>query len=168
MLSEENEKMILAYLASLPGGESLSSPQELNRMTSRQLLLLGEEVDDSALGLFVQLLKQTKNQSEKLFEKLLGDHEEENRQLVDHFFNRYMSCVLTDLGHDDLNPLENYLPENTFSDLVFVQSRQAFFMRQTMANINEYLQKMFPSSSVFEAGQQAEAWKYFWQKVLQR
>ena len=168
MLSEDYEKMMLIYLSGLVDGPGFRKSEELNRLTSRELLLLSEKVDDSALGLFVQLLKGGQA-GERLFEKLMGDHEEENRQLVDAFFSRYLKVVLSSVQEGEhFNPLEVYLPGHTFDDLAFVQSRQAFFLRQTIETINEFLDGVFKRRHTFGAGEQQLAWEYFWEKVMEK
>jgi hypothetical protein len=168
MLSEDYEKMMLIYLSGLADGPGFRKSEDLNRLTSRELLLLSEKVDDSALGLFVQLLKGGQA-GERLFEKLMGDHEEENRQLVDAFFARYLKVVLSSVQEGEhFNPLEVYLPSHTFDDLAFVQSRQAFFLRQTIDTINEFLDGVFKRRHSFAAGEQQLAWEYFWEKVMEK
>lgn len=168
MLSEDYEKMMLIYLSGLVDGPGFRKSEDLNRLTSRELLLLSEKVDDSALGLFVQLLKGGQA-GERLFEKLMGDHEEENRQLVDAFFSRYLKVVLSSVQEGEhFNPLEVYLPGHTFDDLAFVQSRQAFFLRQTIETINEFLDGVFKRRHSFGVGEQQLAWEYFWEKVMEK
>lgn len=168
MLSEDYEKMMLIYLSGLVDGPGFRKSEDLNRLTSRELLLLSEKVDDSALGLFVQLLKGGQA-GERLFEKLMGDHEEENRRLVDAFFARYLKVVLSSVQEGEhFNPLEVYLPSHTFDDLAFVQSRQAFFLRQTIETINEYLDGVFKRRHSFSVGEQQLAWEYFWEKVMEK
>lgn len=182
MLSEEYEKMMLIYLSGLVDGPGFRKPEDLSRLTSRELLELSGKVDDTALGLFVQLLKGAEGKAggeaasggaglggEKLFEKLMGDHEEDNRELVDAFFSRYLKVVLSSVQEGDhFNPLEVYLPGSTFDDLAFVQSRQAFFLRQTIDIINEYLDSTFRRKHDFPAGAQQAAWDYFWERVVSK
>lgn len=180
MLSEEYEKMMLIYLSGLVDGPGFRKPEDLSRLTSRELLELSGKVDDTALGLFVQLLKSSEGgdgqgpggagpRGEKLFEKLMGDHEEDNRELVDAFFSRYLKVVLSSVQEGDhFNPLEVYLPSSTFDDLAFVQSRQNFFLRQTMEIINEYLDATFHRRHDFPAGAQQAAWDYFWERVVSK
>ena len=166
MLSEEYEKMMLIYLSGLVEGPGFRRPEDLNRLSSRELLDLSEKVDDSALGLFVQLLKGSQS-GEQLYGKLMGDHEEENRELVDAFFSRYLKVVLSSVQEGEhFNPLEIYLPTTSFDDLAFVQSRQAFFLRQTAETINEYLDSVFRRKHSFQAGEQQIAWEYFWEKIV--
>ena len=166
MLSEEYEKMMLVYLSGLTDGQGFRSPEDLNHLTSHDLLLLSQKVDDSALGLFVQLLKSSESGG-RLFEKLMGDHEEDNRKLVDAFFTRYYKVVLSNVQDGEhFNPLEVYLPGHTFDDLAFVQSRQPFFLRQTIETINEYLDTVFRRKHEFAPGEQQAAWEYFWEKVM--
>jgi len=168
MLSEDYEKMMLIYLSGLVDGPGFRKTEDLNRLSSHELLQLSQKVDDSALGLFVQLLKGGQS-GERLFEKLMGDHEEENRELVDAFFSRYLKVVLSSVQEGEhFNPLEVYLPGHTFDDLAFVQSRQAFFLRQTIDTINEYLNGVFKRKHAFAPGDQQLAWEYFWEKVMEK
>ena len=168
MLSEDYERMMLIYLSGLTDGPGFNRSEDLNRLTSHELLLLSQKIDDTALGLFVQLLKSSQA-GERLFEKLMGDHEEENRQLVDDFFSRYLKVVLSNVQDDEqFNPLEIYIPSHTFDDLVFIQSRQAFFLRQTIETINEYLDGAFHRKHKFSVGEQQLAWEYFWGKVMEK
>jgi len=168
MLSEDYEKMMLIYLSGLVDGPGFRKTEDLNRLSSHELLQLSKKVDDSALGLFVQLLKGGQS-GERLFEKLMGDHEEENRELVDAFFSRYLKVVLSSVQEGEhFNPLEVYLPGHTFDDLAFVQSRQAFFLRQTIDTINEYLNGVFKRKHTFAPGDQQLAWEYFWEKVMEK
>ncbi len=168
MLSEDYEKMMLIYLSGLVDGPGFRKIEDLNRLGSHELLQLSQKVDDSALGLFVQLLKSSES-GERLFEKLMGDHEEENRALVDAFFTRYLKVVLSSVQEgENFNPLEVYLPVHTFDDLAFVQSRQGFFLRQTIDTINEYLNGAFKGKHSFGPGEQQPAWEYFWGKVMEK
>jgi hypothetical protein len=55
--------------------------------------------------------------------------------------------------------------------MAFVQSRQPFFLRQTCAVINAYLDGLFPPPAgghAFPPGEQEKAWTYFWEKVMSR
>lgn len=168
MLNEEHERMMLAYLSSLMKGLRLPDKEALCALETQQLLRLAERVDDAALGLFVQMLKST-GQGTQLFERLMGDHEEENRPLVDAFFSRYLNVVLSGIEEGrDFNPLEMYLPLPSLDDLAFVQTRQAFFLRQTSETINDYLNEIFGGEHQFASGEQEKAWNYFWGKVLAR
>ena len=168
MLSEEHQQMMLAYLNGLEPSLKLHSLADLANLSTRKLLFLARKVDDEVLGLFVQLLKNS-GQGVTVFEKLMGDHEEENRPLVNAFFSRYMQGVLA-CSEDttDYNPLEVYLPPDTFADLAFVQSRQSFFLRQRIDVINAYLLGVFPESPTFIPGEENQAWMFFWGKVMQR
>ena len=168
MLSEEHQRMMLAYLSGLSQAPRFRSLEDLAALPAHELLRLAGKVDDGALGPFVQLLKCT-GKGQTLFARLMGDHEEENRPLVDEFFSRYLKAVLS--GHESAgegNPLEVYLPPHTFDDLAFVQSRQAFFLRQSAETINAYLDGVFRDRHEFRPGEQEKAWAYFWQKVMSR
>jgi hypothetical protein len=168
VLSEEHQNMMLAYLSGLRRGARLRTLEDLAALSTRELLQLAQRVDEAALGLFIQILKCS-GRGESLFAKLMGDHEEDNRPLVDAFFTRYYRSVLAvPQGARQFNPLELYLPANTLDDLAFVQSRQAFFLRQTCAVINEYLDLLFGGKHAFPAGEQEKAWTYFWDKVMSR
>src|SRR6185295_16764832 len=160
--------MMLAYLSGLGKGPRFHSLEDLAALSSRELLLLARKVDDAALGLFVQLLKSA-GKNAALFDKLMGEHEEENRPLVDAFFERYLKAVLS--GADEpanFNPLEVYLPPHVFDDLAFVQSRQPFFLRQRIDTINEYLDGVFENGHGFHVGEQEKAWAYFWDRVISK
>ncbi|MEO6097038.1 MAG: hypothetical protein ABIW76_15700, partial [Fibrobacteria bacterium] len=63
---------------------------------------------------------------------------------------------------------EVYMPTHTFDDLAFIQSRQAFFLRQTIDIINEYLNNAFRRKHGFGPGEQQLAWEYFWEKVMEK
>ncbi len=166
--------MMLAYLSGLRKGARLRSLEDLAGLSSRELLLLARKVDEAALGLFIQLLKDSGpgNSGTPLFQKLMGDHEEENRLLVDEFFDRYFKSVLSGASTPAaFNPLETYLPCHALEDLAFVQSRQPFFLRQTIDAINEYLdglRGLEGDKHAFKAGEQEQAWAYFWEKVVAR
>ncbi len=168
MLPEEHQRMMLAYLAGLSKERRMRTLEDLAALNARELLLLAQKVDDAALGLFVQLLKCTR-QGTSLFERLMGDHEEENRSLVDAFFNRYLNSVLSFAEETKgYNPLEVYLPPHVFDDLVFVQSRQPFFLRQRIDVINAYFDGVFEGRHEFKPDEQEKAWSYFWNKVMSR
>jgi hypothetical protein len=176
MLSQEHQDMMLAYLSGLRKGARLRSLEDLCALSSRDLLLLARKVDEAALGLFVQLLKDS-GKSAPLFQKLMGDHEEENRPLVDEFFDRYFRSVLSGGGEpENFNPLETYLPAHALDDLAFVQSRQPFFLRQRIEVINDYLTGLQAGANeapgegppTFKAGEQDQAWAWFWDKVVAR
>jgi hypothetical protein len=171
VLSEEHQNMMLAYLSGLRRGARLRTLDDLAALSARDLLLLARKVDEAALGLFIQLLKSA-GDGGALFTKLMGEHEEDNRPLVDEFFERYYQSVLAvETGAPPFNPLEVYLPAHALDDLAFVQSRQAFFLRQTCAVINDYLDGLFPQTDgphAFPAGHQDKAWTYFWGKVMAR
>jgi hypothetical protein len=173
MLSEEHQSMMLAYLSGLRKGARFRTLEDLAALSSRDLLLLARKVDEAALGLFVQLLKDSgpDKQGAPLFQKLMGDHEEENRPLVDEFFDRYFKSVIAGGESPNFNPLETYLPCHVLEDLAFVQSRQPFFLRQTIEVINEYLdgiRGLEGEKHAFQAGEQERAWAYFWEKVVAR
>jgi hypothetical protein len=66
------------------------------------------------------------------------------------------------------NPLLAYLPPECFDDLAFIQSRQSFFLRQTIDTINEFLKTACQCPVTFDPGKQEDAWKWFWNHVLKK
>jgi len=146
-------------------GVIIESAEDLHRCPTRCLLELADELADDMLPLFVALIKRADKQG-SLFHKLMGDHEEDNGDLVDRFFRRYRKLVM-DPANENLNPLKVYLPPACFQDLIFVQSREHFFKRQTIEHINEYLQHCFKETVTFNALQHDEAWSWFFNRVME-
>lgn len=161
---EKYQKIFLNYLSNLSEFRNFENIKDLAQIPSRELLELAANLDDSMMGLFLQMLKSS-GQGQQLFQKLMGEHDEENRILVDSFFERYMSTTLADGELNYYNPLSIYLPRKVLDDLVFVQSRRPFFLRQAIATINEYFQQMFGGGPGFAADEQRAAWSWFWDKV---
>ncbi|MBN1981150.1 MAG: hypothetical protein JW795_06440 [Chitinivibrionales bacterium] len=167
MNDELLETLLLNYIA-VTSHRTFRNLDELFGLESSDLLAIIASMDDALLPVLVTLFKNSEKGTD-IFTKLMGEHEEENRKLVDSFFNRYMTLVLPDeseLFHEQ-NPLSFYLPRETLSDLTFVQSRQNFFMRQTITTINDYFEELFSEKTCFAADQQHEAWLYFWNKICQ-
>lgn len=164
--AEELDKLLLRYLDSLrPGMAPLGGIGELSALPSRELLDLALRLPDEVFLLYVQVLKR--QGSEGLFTKLMGEHEEENRSRVDAFFKRYMGLVLEPAESiPDYNPLLYYIPAESFQDLGFVQSREPFFKRQTIAHINEFLATHFAEAPVYAPGEQENAWNFFFGELL--
>ena len=153
VLSENFKHILLVYLSNLIPGLRFRSEKDLVSLSSRQLLQLAQKVEDEILGAFVHLLKSADFQ-ENLFEKLMGDHEEENRELVNEFFERYQKMVMSDYEiKEHFNPLEVYIPPHTFDDLAFIQSRQPFFLRQNIDTINEFLKNATDLKKTFGPGE---------------
>ena len=97
----------------------------------------------------------------------MGDHDEDNIELSEAFFSRYMGMVMQDESAlTDFNALIYYMPEETFGDLAFIQSRYEFFTGQSIDDINEFLKSHFNLDELFEAGEQDQAWDYFWSQLL--
>lgn len=154
---------LLDRLHGVPG--KIKTATDLAKLDSRTLLTLSELLPDELLPFFIQLLKETRDGA-GLFEKLLGDHEEENRELVDKFFGRYMKLVLADDEEAPQNPLLVYLVPEMFEDIDLMQTREAFFKSQTIANINEFLQAHFELDVPFRVGEQDKAWSFFFSEIL--
>ena len=150
----------LAYFGKVLG-RRLEAPADLAELPSEELLLLADRIPDGFLPALVGILKGT---SPYAFQRLLGDHEEENRELSDRFFRRYQEVVLEPPGLSDYNPLEIWLPPEICGDLALLASRQAFFLRQEIRHVNEWLQVHFELGP-FPAGGQAEAWSALWERL---
>jgi len=58
-----------------------------------------------------------------------------------------------------------YLPREALDDFVLVESRQAFFLRQEIATINEWMAELFELGP-FQADAQQEAWDALWNHLL--
>ena len=100
----------------------------------------------------------------------MGDHEDENIELVNRFFDRYMSVILNQDEDDPkgFNPLIHYIPEESFGDLVFLQSRREYFCSQEMNVIMQFLRYHFEKSTPdFLPGEQELAWSWFWERATQ-
>ena len=162
---KEFEGPLLSYLSLISPRNKISGLEQLEQMDTREFLQLLQKTDDQVLGLVILYLKSSARGRE-FFEKLMGEHEEENRQLVDSFFDRYMKLVIPD--EEDLkyaNPLITYLPAEVLDDLAFVESRRSFFLRQTIDTINEYFFEVLKEDTDFKAGEQEQAWLHFWESV---
>jgi hypothetical protein len=155
-MPDELVSKALAYFGRVVGRD-LVSPADLARLSSGELLHLADRIPDELLPALVGLLKGA---GPCVFERLLGEHEEENRELSDRFFERYRAVVL-EPGGDDSNPLEVWLPPETCHDLAFLASRQAFFLRQEIRHVNEWLGRNF-GIGPFPADAQLEAWNALW------
>jgi len=142
----------------------LRCPSDLALLSSRQLLELIDATPPELLPILVRFLKESRG-GVRLFEKLMGDHEEDNRELVDRFFNRYYELV-SEPGAAEENPLLAYMDPAMFHDLALIQSREAFFKRQSIAHINEFLAVHMNLPPSFEAGEQEQAWEYFFHELL--
>lgn len=159
------ERLVLDILNDLQGGNPpIRSPQDLALLSSRQLLELIDKLPPELLPLVVRFLKEARG-GIRLFEKLMGDHEEENRQLVDRFFQRYFELVMEPSAIDE-NPLLAYIDPGMFHDLAFIQTREAFFKRQQIVHINEFLAIHFEMDKPFGPGEQDLAWDFFFGELL--
>jgi len=162
----ENDLTLFFQLFSTFAGKKIVSMEDLQKIPASQFLDITEKLPDQLLALLFQVIKG-RDTSRTFFDKLMGDHETENRFKVDQFFSRYMKLLVPDeTVVFNGNPLFFYLPAETFTDLAFVQSRQNFFLRQTIDTINEYLQKHCNCTHQFSPGEQEEAWQWFWQYLL--
>lgn len=159
-LPEELVERILAHFSQLLG-RPVSTRRQLVELPASDLLRLSDRLPDAFLPALVGILR---GEGSSAFQRLLGDHEEENRDLSERFFSRYMALVLEPPGDPEQNPLEVWLPAEACQDLAFLSSRQAFFLRQEIRHINEWLARHF-GMEPFRAGEQTEAWNALWERI---
>ena len=160
-LPDEVVRQLLLHFSRLTG-RKLSCPRDLTELPSRTLLELARKLPDNFLPALVSLLKGA---GEGVFLKLLGEHEEENRELSQEFFRRYCAIVLEPEETSRYNALFLYLPRETLDDLVLVESRRSFFLRQEIEAINEWMWELF-GLGPFAAAAQEEAWDILWDHLL--
>lgn len=159
------EQIFLDFLDGLQGGKPpIRSVQDLIALDSATLLSLADKLPGELLPLLVRTLKESQ-EGNVLFQKLMGDHDEDNRELVDRFFYRYMNLVVED-PLEEYNPLIHYLDPEMFRDIALIQSRELFFKRQSIVHINEFLSLHFQLDEEFQPGQQDEAWAFFFGELL--
>jgi hypothetical protein len=167
MLSDDDLKVILSYLSAV-AGKTVRSADDLLAMGTEPFLDLTEKIPDEALPIVVSLFKSTLHGRE-LFIKLTGDPDEPPGKKAAAFFKRYSNLVLAQEDTTaNFNPLLLYLPPESFDDLAFIQSRQSFFLRQTVDTINEFLKTACRCTDIFGPGQQEEAWIWYWNYLLRR
>lgn len=156
-MPDELAKRALTYFGRILGKE-IPSRDALASLPSGELLLLADRLPDGFLPALVGLLKGVGPHG---FEKLLGDHEEVNRELSDRFFERYRMTVLEPVQTHEDNPLEIWLPCEVCHDLAYLTTRQAFFLRQEIRHINAWLERHFKIGPFPPAGQE-DAWNALW------
>lgn len=168
MFSDDELGLILNYL-SMVAGTPFRSVDELVALNTEAFLDLTEKIDDAALPIFVSLFKSSLRGRE-FFHKLTGFLDETTGKRARAFLKRYMDLILLqdNAGGRQGNPLLAYLPPECFDDLAFIQSRQSFFLRQTVDTINEFLITACRCPVTFGPGRQEEAWKWFWNYVLKK
>ncbi|MGL1936931.1 MAG: hypothetical protein OCD01_18025 [Fibrobacterales bacterium] len=166
MLDQESKDLLLNYLSMVRSEYEFKTAEDINKLSASDLLRILNEVNDDALPFFVNLIKEADSKG-SLFQKLMGEHQEDNVALSETFFKRYMGMVMQDESAlTDFNALIYYLPEETFGDLAFIQSRHSFFMHQTIGDINNFLTAHFNLDELFEVGEEDRAWDYFWSQLL--
>jgi hypothetical protein len=166
MLSDDDLRVILNYLSTVHGRRALRSIDDLLAVGTGGFLDLTEKIPDDVLPFFVSLFKSSLRGKE-FFHRLTGDLDESTGKKARAFLKRYMDLILSQEDtNTNFNPLVVYLPPETFDDLAFIQSRQSFFLRQTIDTINEFLWTACQCPATFDPGQQEEAWKWFWNYLL--
>ena len=159
-MPDELAARTLAYFGRVLG-RHLRVPADLVDLPAKDLLLLADRIPDGFLPALVGLLKGL---GQGAFERLLGEHEEENRELSERFFQRYRAVVLEPAHVEEANPLEIWLPAEACHDLAFLASRQAFFLRQEIRHVNEWLSRNFQLGP-FPAAGQLDAWNALWTRL---
>ena len=163
MNQEKFDELLLKHFSEILKTQ-LKQKSDLASLSTRQLLVLGNSIDDALIPLLVQMLKEQSGK-EDLFHKLMGDHEIENIDLVDTFFERYMKTVM-EPKDDDFNPLLAYIPVEYFADIAFLTSREDFFKSQSADHVNEFLNEYFEEAPEFNAVELDEAWNWFFKHAL--
>jgi hypothetical protein len=167
MLSDDDLKVILSYLSAI-AGRTVRSVDDVLSMGTDQFLDLTEKIPDEALPVIISVFKSSLRGRE-LFHTLTGNLDEATGRKAQAFLKRYMDLVLAQEDtNGNFNPLLVYLSPGCFEDLAFVQSRQSFFLRQTVDTINEFLKIACRCTDIFGPGQQEEAWTWFWNYLLRR
>lgn len=160
MNPEEYQKIIFAYISVRCRAEVKSIEDMLNVKSELLLDILNNSEEPIVIAL-ISIMKSS-NEGRWFFDKLMGDHEIENKPAVEKFFNIYQKIVMgSDSQNQRINPLIIYMPKEQLDDFTFVQSRETFFMNQKIEIINEYLLHIFDTAPEFQFGEQDTAWKYF-------
>ena len=160
LLPDDLAGPVLAHFGRLLG-RPIADREALAALPADEILRLADLLPDGFLPALVGMLK---GGGQGVFEKLLGDHDEVNREASDRFFKRYMEMVLEPAELGEFNPLDAWLPPEMCQDLAFLASRQAFFLRQEIVHINAWLDAHF-GLGPFDPGAQEEAWNALWTKV---
>jgi len=167
MLSDDDISVILHYLSTITE-QTFRSVDDLLTLSTEGFLDLTEKIHDDALPVIISMFKSTLLGRE-LFHKLTGDLDESTGKRAKAFLKRYMDLILSQEDTDkNYNPLLVYLPSESFDDLAFIQSRQSFFLRQTVDTINEFLRTACACPVTFAPGKQEDAWKWFWNYLLKK
>ena len=151
---------VLAYFGRLLG-RPLTDRESLVALPASEILRLADLLPDGFLPALVGMLK---GGGAGVFEKLLGDHDEVNRDASERFFKRYMEMVLEPSREGDFNPLEAWLPAEVCQDFAFLASRESFFLRQEISHINAWIGANF-GLGPFPPGGQEDAWNALWTRI---
>jgi hypothetical protein len=168
MFSDDDLRVIMNYVSTV-SGKAFHSIDDLLAEGAEGFLDLTEKIPDDVLPIFISMFKSSLR-GRAFFHTLTGDLDEQTahrRKRVKAFLKRYMGLILAqEDANTYFNPLLAYLPPECFDDLAFIQSRQSFFLRQTVDTINEFLRTACRCPATFGPGQQEEAWKWFWNYLL--
>lgn len=162
-LDEESRRVVLDFLG-YHLGYKVEQVSDLEKLSAADLLALLGRVKSAALPYVLQLLKEAPS-SAGLFQKLMGDHDPELWPLAQAFFERYQTVMMEEVL-EDYNALLIYLPQESWNDLAFLQSREVFFLRQTMADIIDFLDCYFKDIPDFMPGEEKQAWNWFFNRVV--
>jgi hypothetical protein len=165
MLTDDEMNAFLGYLW-VVGGKGFGSIDDIMAMGTEGFLNLTQKIPDEALPIVISAFKRSRR-GQEFFHKLTGDLDAASAARAKAFLQRYMNIILEQEDSKAiLNALIAYLPPHCFDDLAFIQSRQAFFLRQSIDTINEFLQISCECTETFAPGRQEEAWLWFWNHVL--
>lgn len=162
-LDDESRRIVLDYLG-YHLGYKLSSVDNLKQLSAADLLALLGRVKSEALPFVMQLIKEAP-EDWGLFQKLMGDHDPDLWEKSQDFFNRYSAVMMEEI-EEEYNPLLIYLPPESWHDLAFLQSRESFFLRQSLENIVDFLQFHFEELPDFGPDGSLKAWNWFFNKVV--
>lgn len=160
LLPDDLAGPVLAHFGRLLG-RPIADRDALAALPASEILRLADLLPDGFLPALVGMLK---GGGAGVFQKLLGDHDEVHREASERFFRRYMEMVLEPPELEDFNPLEAWLPPEVCQDLALLASRQAFFLRQRIAHINDWMGANF-GLGPFAADDQEGAWNALWNKL---
>jgi hypothetical protein len=167
MFDNDEVSILMQYLSHLSRKPVLTM-HDLLALSIDELLGVMAQIPDEVLPHCVSLFKSTLR-GEEFFHKISHDLDNSTGPKAQAFLKRYMNLMLQSHEQSDsYNPLLAYLPPAFFDDCAFIQSRQPFFLRQTIDTINEFLQTTCGYQGTFKSGSQEEAWLWFWNYVLRK
>jgi hypothetical protein len=163
LIPQEYYPQIFKALSEISGKE-ITSTFDLMELEPIEVLRICESVTDEFLPFFIKILKCLPD-GDALFKALNSGTSIEELELSSSFFHRYQN-ILLEVEEADDNPLIWSLEKENWQDLVLMQSRETFFLRQTMEHIHEFLKVHFDEVPVWEVHEQKEAWNWFFNQII--